>query len=312
MDLPSDEALRFILTRYAALRAAHGEAFGDPDLLTPTGAHFPDAFEGDHASVRRLVDRMIGYAPLSDELPYEVGVREPDPRAASGGCGSGACGGGGGAEEALGTVAEQGDRYVIALARRECHHPILLAAALARATGSLILHEAGEPKDPAFPATSEIAATMGGFGLLLIGGAAHYAKGCGGLTLHRVTALSVGQLAVALALFLRLHGVKPSVARAHLETTQREAFDVALQWVDSNEALVRRLRTSPGDLADGLFTFQAARGAVSRFFSRAKDDDELAPPDAASFTPKRTPRTEEERRRIAEAKALVEEALREG
>jgi len=312
MDFPSDDALRFIVTRYSALRAAHGEAIGDPELLTPTGEHFPDAFEGDHASVRRLVDRMIAYAPLSEDLPYEVGVREPDPRAAAGGggCSSGACGGGG-TEEALGTVVEEPDRYVVALARRECHHPMLLAASLARAVGSLVLYEAGEAQDPDFPATSEIAATMSGFGVLLLGGAAHYAKGCGGLTLHRVTALSVGELAVGLALFVRVHGAKPGVARAQLETTQREAFDAALQWVDSNEALVKRLRVSPDDLADGLFTFEAARGKVSRLFSRKKDDD-LAPPDPRSFAPKASTRSEEERRRIAETKALVEEALREG
>ncbi len=56
------------------------------------------------------------------------------------------------------------------------------------------------------------------------------------------TQLGVAATAVSLALFLRVHDVKPGAARRHLETTQREAFDEALRWVDSNVKIVSALR----------------------------------------------------------------------
>jgi hypothetical protein len=51
MDLPNDDALRFIVSTYARLRAAHGESIGDPTLLQPTAEFFPDEFRSDAPSV---------------------------------------------------------------------------------------------------------------------------------------------------------------------------------------------------------------------------------------------------------------------
>ena len=65
--------------------------------------------------------------------------------------------------------------------------------------------------------------------------------------------------AVALALFLRLHDVKPGAARRHLETTQREAFEEALRWVDSNTPIVEALGAHPESLADGVLFHGRAR-----------------------------------------------------
>src|SRR5664279_4773070 len=68
MELPSDDALRFLVSRYAHLLAEHGEAFEGVELVTPTGAHFPDAFAKDPDSVGLLLRRMMSYAPLDEDM----------------------------------------------------------------------------------------------------------------------------------------------------------------------------------------------------------------------------------------------------
>src|SRR5579859_8074495 len=87
MDLPTPDTLRALVARYAGLRARHGEALGEPELLEPSSRHFPDDFTGDGESVAQLLKRMIGYAPIADDLPIELVV--------AGGGGGGACGTGG-------------------------------------------------------------------------------------------------------------------------------------------------------------------------------------------------------------------------
>lgn len=311
MDLPSEDSLRWIVTRYAGLRAAHGEAFDDPELLEPTGRHFPDEFKGDAASVRALFERMLSYAPVSEDLGFDVSVA-PATGTGGGGCGTGACGTGGAKASGLGRVMELGDRYVVELGAGDVTHPVLLAASLARSVGGIVLSEAGEEIDTAdLAAMSEIASAMSGFGVLLMAGSALYAKGCGGLKMHRATQLSVEELAIALALFVKVHAKKPSAARAQLDTTQREAFDEAMRWADSNEVLIAKLRHAPAELADGIFTIEPIRGLFGRFLAKRRADEEL-PPDLAAPISKRVERTEEERRRIAETKALVDEALAGG
>ena len=99
------------------------------------------------------------------------------------------------------------------------------------------------------------------------------------------------------------------MVRRHLAVTQREAFDLALDWVDSQPKLVRALTNDPATLADGIFTLEEKKGLLSRLLSRKRDDDM---PDAMPISVKPKERSEEERRRIAETRALVEEALNEG
>jgi hypothetical protein len=97
--------------------------------------------------------------------------------------------------------------------------------------------------------------------------------------------------------------------RRHLEVTQKEAFDLALDWVDGQPKLVRALTQDPASLADGIFTLEEKKGLLSRFLTRKRDDD--MPDAVAPVSVKPRERSDEERRRIAETKALVEEALQE-
>lgn len=306
MDLPREDDLRWIVATYARLRAAHGDDIGAPDLVEPTGEFFPDAFTPSPEGVGAMVRRMLGYAPVADDLPLELAFSEAE---GGGGCGSGGCATPGGAEAQQAEALRRGDDagYRLVVPVRDVADPIVLGAALARCVGGVVLGEAGEDvNDAERLATAEIAATLCGFGLLLLCGSCVYTKSCGGLRAHQATALDVPSSAVALALFLRVHDVKPSAARRHLETTQREAFDEALAWVDSNGAIVARLRSHPEALADAVFPIAPVKGLLGRLF--ATKPAEMPEPIVAA--PPRRSRSEAEERRLAEDRALVEEALR--
>ena len=312
MELPHEDDLRWIVTRYAHLRAAHGEAIGAPELVLPTGEFFPDTFAPTPDGVAALLQRMLTYSPVADDLGLELAFQEA-AEGAGGSCGTGGCGTGGGESAAKGPVGEavarpHDDGYRVIVAVRDVGDPAVLAASLARSAGGLVLGEAGEVVAAAERgAMAEIAATMCGFGLLLLNGSCVYTKSCGGLRAHQGTHFVVASSAVSLALFLRVHDVKPGVARRHLETTQREAFDEALRWVDSNAKIVEALRAHPESLADGVFAIEPIKGLLSRLFAGKP----AAPPEVAlAPVSKRRVRSVEEERRLAETKAMVEEALR--
>src|SRR5580698_4872608 len=97
MDLPREDALRWIVRTYARIRAAHGDAIGSPVLVQPTGDFFPDEFRPDADSVLRLTKRMMTYTPLAEDLGIELAFLAPEDAGKGGGCGSLACGSAGGA-----------------------------------------------------------------------------------------------------------------------------------------------------------------------------------------------------------------------
>lgn len=314
MENLSEDAIRAIISRYAHLRAAYGADIGAPELLQPSGEHFPDAFTKDGESVARLLTRMIGYAPIADDLRVGIRFLEPSDEAgtAAGGgksCGSGACGTGGGGGGPRDNVVELDDGYIVEVATADAGNGVLLTTNLARSVGAMVLMEAGEEFDPReLGVLSELAAVATGFGLLLLNGAYVYGKSCGGVRVHQATCLGLEELAVAVALFVREHDLKPSRARAHMETTQKEAFDEALVWVDSNPEIVAALRSQPHALADGMFTIEPIKGPIGRFFAKRKSETPSAKDLATAAT--RRKRTPEEERKLAETKSLVEEALR--
>jgi hypothetical protein len=252
----------------------------------------------------RLLRRTMGYAPLAEELGVELAFLAPEGDHA-GGCGSLACGSGGGGAQ-LATVAELEDGYRIFVAVNDVGNPDVLAASLARATGALVLHEAGED-DAEDAAVAEIAAIACGLGVLVASGSSVWAKACGGLRMAQATVLSVEEATVALALFCAVHDVKPSTARAHLGATQREAFDLAMAWTESNPYVVESLRDRPAVLEGGLFTLEPVRGLLGRWLHKRKMDRELRSPDAAPAAPV----SDDKRRRLEEARALVDEVLGE-
>jgi hypothetical protein len=298
----------------AHLRAEYGEVLTDPDLVEPNGEYFPDKFALEPAAIDRLMRRMMTYAPLASDLDVKVAFVEPeDAGGGGGGCGSGACGPGDkpAKNQAMkGGAVETPDGYAVVIASGDVGEPKLLTASLARSMGRLVLIEAEDEVDPRVEgALSELTAVACGLGVILLNGAALYKKGCGGVRRHQGTFLGVEELALACALFIRATDRKPSSVRRHLEVTQREAFDVALDWVDGQPKLVRALTKDPESLADGIFQLEEKKGLLSRLLTTKKpDDDDLS---TMSVARPAKERTEEERRRLAETKALVEEALQE-
>jgi len=303
MDLPNDDALRFIVSTYARLRAAHGESIGDPTLLQPTAAFFPDQFRPDAPSVARLLRRMIGYAPVADDLTVELALLAPEEPLA-GGCGSLACGSSGGTDANALEAQQLDGGYRVSVPVTHLGNPDVLTASLARSVGAIVLHEAGEPGEGK---TSEIAAVMCGFGVLLANGAAIWGKSCGGLRMVQATVLTVDELAVALAIFAAVHRRKASQAREHFGATQREAFDLAHDWVESNPMLIDVLRARPAMLEAGLFDMEPVRGALGRWLHKRRQERHAR----AEAAPSPPPMTDEKRRRLEEAKALVDEVFGE-
>jgi hypothetical protein len=311
----SEDALRSIVAHLAHVRAEYGEVLGEPDLVEPNGEFFPDEFKVEPAAISRLMRRMMTYAPLATDLDVEVVFAEAEGESGGGGCGSGACGTGG-KENPMGKapgggVMETEDGYAVVLMASDVGQPKLLTASLARSMGRLVLFEADEEVDPRVEgALSELTAVACGLGVILLSGACVYKKACGGMKRFQGTFLGVEELALAAALFVRMSDRKPSTVRRHLEVTQREAFDLALDWVDGQPKLVRALSKDPESLADGIFSLEEKKGLLSRLLSRKRDDDD---PEALAMAAPRVVkvRSEEERRRIAETKALVEEALQE-
>jgi hypothetical protein len=309
MDLPHEDELRWIVHTYARVRARCGDALASPPLVLPTGEFFPDDFRFDGPSVEQLLRRMIHHSPVSDELGVELGFVAPDGEGA-GGCGSLGCGTGGGAHSSkkmLPPVQELEDGYRVLLSAEDVGSPDMLTTSLARSVGALVLYESGDDMGPdtaAIAAASEIAAVACGFGVLLANGAAVWAKSCGGLRMRQATVLPVEQVTVSLALFAAVHATKRSTVRAPLGATQREALDLAEAWVGSNPLLVESLRDRPETLEAGTFDVEPLRSALGRWWHKRRLDRDLsARPSQAP------PLSEDKRRRLAEARALVDEVF---
>lgn len=302
----SEEKIRAIVAHLAQLRAEHGDAFAAPDLVEPNGEFFPDEFSLTPEGVNRVLQRMLSYAPVSDDLEIGLGFIEPDGQVQDSGCGSGACGTGGLKEIARGGAIETDDGYAALLHVADVGEPTIMTTAIARAVGRIVLFEADVEIDARDEgALSELTAVAAGLGVIVLNGACVYKKGCGGMKRHQATFLDVEELALATALFVRATEQKPGTVRRHLEITQREAFDEQLAWVDAHPALVKSLAEHPESLADGVFELEPPKGFFSRLFAK-KDGG----PESIKPVSKRT-LSEDERRRIAEAKALVDEAFSE-
>lgn len=308
----SDDALRSIVSHLAHVRAEYGEVLGDADLVEPNGEFFPDEFKLEPAAIERLMRRMMTYAPLASDLDVEIVYVEPEGEGGGGGCGSGACAPGDKSPKqvARSNALETHDGYAIMMVATDVGEPKLLTASLARSMGRLVLFEADEDVDPRDEgALAELTAVVCGLGVLLLNGACVYKKGCGGMRRNQGTFLGVEELALACALFVRVGDRKPASVRRHLEITQREAFDAALDWVDGQPRLVQKLKSDPSTLADGVFSLEEKKGLLSRLLSRKREEDE---PSLAMSAPRPVrERSPEELRRIAETRALVEEALQD-
>lgn len=311
MDLPREESLRWIVSRYAGLQARHAEGIGSPDLVQPTADYFPGGFTPTPEGVARLLAHLLEYTPVRAGLDVRLRFVDDDGHeheeeghcGAGGGCGGGGCGkeggcgcskeggscgtkaGGCGTGGGCGTkagdgklrdrVLEAGDGYVLELPVDVAGDPVALATTLARAVGTIVLAEASEDVTAdEVGGMSELAAIASGLGVLIASGAHVYGKSCGGARVSRHTHLAIEEASVALALFAALHRMKPSQAKTYLETTQLEAFGEAHDWVESNPAIVTQLRTRPEVLEAGMFKVEPTKGFFGKLFARRAAEEE--------------------------------------
>ena len=288
MDFPREESLRWIVSRYAGLQARHGDGIGAPELVQPTGEYFPDAFSPTGDGVARLVARLLEHSPVREGLDVRLRFVEKDSEGeacGTGGCGTGGCGPSTTEGALRDRVIEAGDGYFLELPVEVVGNPTVLTTTLARAAGTLVLLEAGEElAADEVGGMSELAAIASGLGVLVTSGAHVYGKSCGGARISRHTHLALEEAAVALALFAELHGVKTGAVKAHLETTQREAFGEAHDWVTSNPAIVTQLRTRPEMLEAGMFRIEETKGFFGKLMARRAASEEEA---AFAFVPQR-------------------------
>jgi len=322
MELSLD-ALRPIVAHLAHLRAAYAHVFSDLDLVEPTREFFPDPITLEPEAIDQLLRRMMTYAPLSTNLRVQIhyAFEQADTAEGHGAnrCGSGACSSpaenvGRSRAAAWRGVMETDEGYAVALSEHDISDPALLAAALARAVGRIVLFEANEaiPSGAgAEPFLSELTAVSCGLGTLLFNASCIYKKGCGGLRRHQGTFVSVEELAFACALFVRVRGVSPNRVHRHLAATQQEAFGHALRWLHDQPNLVRTLVEQPALVSDGIFAVEEKKSWFARIFSlgtsEAMPEAEISMP---ASTPRRSPpRSEQHKQRLAKLKQLTEEAL---
>jgi hypothetical protein len=268
MELPDDRTLRELVQRYASVIDRFGGDIGRRPMVLPNASFFPDVFTGDLPSVARLLRRMQEHAGLAD-VPIELGVYDPSDSAEA--CGSGGCGSCAApsvpAEVAAARLIDLGDGWRLNIAPAEASNPVVLTAALARALGHVFLLEetsAERPIEEPLEVTVELTTVALGFGTLLLAGAYLYQKSCGGPNVACLTALGLGELSVAFALFCKHGSHNMRRARAELEVTQREQLSEAETWMLSNPDVTRLLATDPLRLVLGDFELSAPKSWMAR------------------------------------------------
>jgi hypothetical protein len=272
MELPDDRTLRDLVQRYASIVERFGADLGQRPMVLPTGRFFPDTFSGDLPSVGRLLRRMQQHAGMSD-IPIEVGVLNPEALAEQA-CGSGACGSCAAPnvapEVAAARLVDLGDGWRVNIDPGEVRSPVALTAALARALGHVFLLEESSverPIEEPLEVTVELTTVALGLGTLLLAGSYLYQKSCGGPSVACLTALGIGELSVAFALFAKQGGHSMRVARSELDATQQDQLSEAETWMLSNPEVTRLLQRDPLRLVLGDFELSAPKSWMARVFS---------------------------------------------
>ncbi|MEP7126351.1 MAG: hypothetical protein ABJE95_35795 [Byssovorax sp.] len=321
MDLPAELQLRWLLRRTAMLLELGAEPVNG--LILPTGEFFPDKFDGSPAGFALLMGRIQRHAGLGD-LPVELMLITPEGEAQTVSCASGACGGGGKIDTRLDRVIRRDDgSYAVAISVAEAKNPTVLTTTLVRSVAAMFMIESGA-YEGLIPAdrepTTDLAAVLLGFGVIVANGSYIYMKGCSGVSVHSATRMPVDEVTVALALFCKLHRIEGRTAARYLELTPREHLDEGLVWASSNGALVEMLREAPAKIEADTYSIAPARSWLARVLGGlggkkkadpSSDDDLDALERAFAGAPavKRLPADAAKARKLAELRALVDESL---
>ena len=272
MELPDLAGRAELVRRYAHLLEHFGSEIGERPLVRQNGQFFPDTFEKDQPSLERLVRRIQAHAGLSD-IPLEVRLTALAPsELTAGGCGSGSCAPAKVSDGAQAARLEERDSgWVLNVFDAELHHPVALTCTLARALARVFLAETqseSTPVEAPLEASVDLTCVALGLGTLVLEGSYIYAKSCGGPSVSQLTALSVGELAVACALFIAVGEHSGRKAVSELGTTQRALLTEANEWAASNPRIIEALQNDPGQLATRAPTLTDTRPWLLRLFDR--------------------------------------------
>ncbi len=271
MQLPPLQVTRAVIQRYARIVERYDAELGVRPVVLPTAAFFPDRFEQDQASVDRLLRRMQEHAGMSD-IPMSITlVPRGAERAAASSCSSGACSVPSTAGSGVPRLVDEDGHWRLQIPEAELGHSVALTTNLARSLAFVFLvetQEDGEILEPPVDVTADLVAVALGFGALMLQGSHIYAKSCSGPSIASVTKVSVGELAIAFALFTSRGNHSMRAAMRPLEATQRALLNEAHALVQSNRQLLARLDKDPGSIAHGKFELGESRGWLSRLFTR--------------------------------------------
>ena len=281
MELPDLGSRAQLVRRYAHLLHHFGSEIGRRPLVRQNAEFFPDRFDKDEASLATLVRRLQAHAGLSD-IPLRVRLlsadASPDAAGAAGcgpsasSCGSGACAPAKLPNTGVTRLEEREDGWVLNVFDAEVHHPVALTCTLAQALARVFLAEtesATAPVEAPLEASVDLACVALGLGTLVLEGSYIYAKSCGGPSVTQLTALGVGELAIACSLFIAVGNHSGRKALAELGTTQRALLAEANDWAASNARIVDLLASDPGQLAMSAPRLSEARPWLLRVFDRS-------------------------------------------
>ncbi|MEZ4227565.1 MAG: hypothetical protein R3B89_00285 [Polyangiaceae bacterium] len=319
--LPDVDGIKAVVRRFGGLLAELAEELGERPLVLPNAKYFPDEFAPNARGARRLLRRMQRHAGL-DDVPVELELigesEESGGSCGSGGCGSGSCSTTDSAGE-LQRLVPRGDGWLLRVLAAELKYPVQLTTNLAIALGHVFLFEtAEEGTSPAeLEVNAEFAAVGLGFGVLLLEGSHIYSKSCGGPQVVKLTRLSLGELAIATALFASWQQKSLRGALRELSTTQTAVLKEADALLASNPRIAELLRSAPDALANGNFELEDSKPWLMRLFNRKADDqvpETLEEMEAYAARMGAAKAKQSSRRRDPkrdELRALVEEALAE-
>lgn len=329
MEMPGNDAVRWLVRRYAALLAREEDPNVKHPIVLPNGEFFPDDFDGDAGSVNLLFWRLQEHSGLTDfdvELRFvDDGGAEP---AGGGCCSGGSCGpkGGGKVSAPVPPIARMPDAYRVDVLLSQARTPVTMTAYLATALARVHIEENGGLDawpESEWRATCELAAISLGFGVLLANASYMFSKGCGGVHVDHATTLQVTEVAVALAMFVaqQEHAGRQFVSA--MDPTQRAAWGEAKMWVDSNAKIIRRLKRNPDELAkDEHLEVQEAKPWLARVLGiggkkkrslEVFDEDGFTQFEAAMKDRKSDPNKPARKKdpKLDDIRALVDESLEE-
>lgn len=170
--LPPLDERRTLLDQLAALIQARGPAaFLVAPLLEPTARFFPDRWGGGDRSLRRLVQRLLGYAGLHD-LRVEVTVHDADPSRRGEVLGKPSAARG--PDLVVWVAAVERDLVKIGAESSAMVDPHTIVAAAARAVAHLYRRHHGLPITDPFDPRIDLTGIYLGFGVLTADAALRY------------------------------------------------------------------------------------------------------------------------------------------